>query len=183
MRFLCNNIWKEGSLFVLFCSYEIHRTRMLQMLFLVSLESSWGGGVRQSAWFHDIWTCSAKVLKYWMIFSLKIKLNHSWKFQRNWNVPLVLLERSWWARFNGIYLVRFGFQNGGHINFQKFRVWKEKSVENVVTHWTLTIQFKHDFLSYLAVQKIDTYIAKQCSHVEFPYFVMGSHLGQWHRPH
>jgi hypothetical protein len=25
-------------------------------------------------------------------------------------VPLVLLERSWWARFNGIYLVRFGFK-------------------------------------------------------------------------
>jgi hypothetical protein len=43
----------------------------------------------------------------------------------------------------------------------------------------LTIQFKHDFLSYLVVQKIDTYSAKQCSHVdEFPSFVMGSHLGQ-----
>jgi hypothetical protein len=27
-------------------------------------------------------------------------------------------------------------------------------------------------------QKIDTYIAKQCSHVEIPQFVMGSHLGQ-----
>jgi hypothetical protein len=25
---------------------------------------------------------------------------------------------------------------------------------------------------------MDTDIAKQCSHVEFPYFVMGSHLGQ-----
>jgi hypothetical protein len=49
------------------------------------------------AWFHDIWTCSAKVLEYWMISSLKIKLNRSWKFRRNWNVPLVLLERSWWA--------------------------------------------------------------------------------------
>ncbi len=61
------------------------------------------------AWFHDIWTCCAKVLEYWMISSLKIKLNRSWKFQRNWNVPLILLERSWWAGFNGIYLVRFGF--------------------------------------------------------------------------
>jgi len=40
-----------------------------------------------------------KVLEYWMISSLKIKLNGSWKFQRNWNVPLVLLERSWWAGF------------------------------------------------------------------------------------
>jgi hypothetical protein len=25
-------------------------------------------------------------------------------------VPLVLLEWSWWAGFNGIYLVRFGFR-------------------------------------------------------------------------
>jgi hypothetical protein len=29
------------------------------------------------AWFHDVWTCSAKVLEYWMISSLKIKLNRS----------------------------------------------------------------------------------------------------------
>jgi hypothetical protein len=61
-------------------------------------------------WFHDVWTCDAKVLEYWIIFSLKIKLNRSWKFQRSWNVPLMSLERSWWARFNGIYLVRFGFR-------------------------------------------------------------------------
>jgi hypothetical protein len=38
---------KEGNLFVLFCTYEIHRTRMLQIAFLVSLESSRGGGVHQ----------------------------------------------------------------------------------------------------------------------------------------
>jgi len=61
--------------------------------------------------------------------------------------------------------------------FQKTRFWKEKSVENVVTLEGFTIQFKHDLLLYLAIQKIDTYIAKQCSHVEFPYFVMGSHFG------
>jgi hypothetical protein len=36
--------------------------------------------------------------------------NRSWKFRRNWKVPLVLLETSWWAGFNGIYLVRFGFR-------------------------------------------------------------------------
>jgi len=47
------------------------------------------------AWFHDLWTCSAKVLEHWMISTLKIKLNHSWKFQKKWNVPLVLLKRSW----------------------------------------------------------------------------------------
>jgi hypothetical protein len=33
---------KEGSLF---CNYEIHQTRMLQIVFLVSLESSQWGGV------------------------------------------------------------------------------------------------------------------------------------------
>jgi hypothetical protein len=40
----------------------------------------------------------------------QIKLNHSWKFRRSWNMHLVLLERSWWAGYNGIYLVRFGFR-------------------------------------------------------------------------
>ncbi len=97
------------------------------------------------AWFHDVWTCGAKVLECWMIFSLKIKLNCSWKIRRNWNVPLVFLERSWWARFNGIELVRFGFrvweilifkwffaiENSN--KFQKTRFWKEKSVEDMVT--------------------------------------------------
>ncbi len=61
------------------------------------------------AWFH-VWTCGAKVLEYWMIFYLKIELNCSFNFWRNWNVPFLLLERSWWAGFNGIYLVRFGFR-------------------------------------------------------------------------
>jgi hypothetical protein len=116
---------------------------MLQIVFLVSLESS----LRRRgawAWFHDVWTCGAKVLEYWMISSLKIKLNRSWKSRRDWNVPLVLLERSWWAGFNGIYLVRFGFRMWEILifkwflllkiqtNSQKTRFWKEKSVEDVV---------------------------------------------------
>jgi hypothetical protein len=72
---------KEGNfIFVLFCSYEIHWTGMLQIVFLVSLESSAAGrgGVGPWAWFHDgleFWTCSAKVLEYWKNSSLKIKLN------------------------------------------------------------------------------------------------------------
>ncbi len=39
----------EGRCFVLlcFCTYEIHRAGMLQIVFLVSLESSWGEGVHQ----------------------------------------------------------------------------------------------------------------------------------------
>jgi hypothetical protein len=30
--------------------------------------------------------------------------------KRNCDVPLVLLERSWRFKFNGIYVVRFGFR-------------------------------------------------------------------------
>jgi hypothetical protein len=73
------------------------------------LESSPGGGVHWLG-FMAFGLAVQKVLEYWMISSLKIKLNHTWKFRRNWNVPLVFLERSWWAGFNGIYLVRFGFR-------------------------------------------------------------------------
>jgi hypothetical protein len=132
---------KEGSLF---CSYEIQRTGMLQIVLLVSWESCrWGRGAW--AWFHDVWTCGAKVLEYWMNSSLKIKLYRSWKFWRNWNVPLVLLERSCWVGFMGIYLVRFGFRMWKRYWFlsdfyrwkfkfiQKTRFWKEKLVEDVVT--------------------------------------------------
>jgi hypothetical protein len=95
------------------------------------------------AWSHDVWTWSAKVLEYWIIFSLKIKLNCIWKFWRNWNVLLVLLERCWWPRFNRIYLVRFGFKMWDDCKmifafensnkFQKTKFWKEKLVENMVT--------------------------------------------------
>jgi hypothetical protein len=41
---------KEGSLLVLFCfvcTYEIHQTGMLQIMFLVSLESLRGGRVHR----------------------------------------------------------------------------------------------------------------------------------------
>jgi len=109
LRFLQfqHRVWTsiyEGRLFVLFCNYEIHRTGMLQIMFFGVFGKL---SMRRGAW---AWTCSAKVFEYLMIFSLKIELSRSWIFLRNWNVPLVLLERSWWAGFNGIYLVRFGFR-------------------------------------------------------------------------
>ncbi len=106
--------------------------------------SSRQGGVH-GLWFHEVWICRAKVLEYWMISWLKIKLNRSWKFRRNWNVPVMLLERSWWVGFNGIYLVRFGFrmweiwilkwflQLKIQKKSKKTRFWKEKSVEDVLT--------------------------------------------------
>jgi hypothetical protein len=60
-------------------------------------------------------------------------------------MPLVLLERSWLAGFNGIYLGKIWIQNAGNIDFKvifvtensnkflKTRFWKEKSVEDLVT--------------------------------------------------
>jgi hypothetical protein len=58
---------KEVS-FILFCSYEVHGTRMLHIrdasdcvlgVFgkLLMRRGAW-------AWFHDAWTCGAKVLEY-----------------------------------------------------------------------------------------------------------------------
>jgi hypothetical protein len=81
------------------------------------------------AWFHGVWTCAIKVLEYWMFFSLKIKLNCSWNFWWNWNVPSVLFERSWWAGFDGIYLVRFGF-----------RMW-----EILIFKWFLPLKIQINF--------------------------------------
>jgi hypothetical protein len=54
---------KEGSLFVLFYTYdEIHRTRMLQIMFLVCLASSQGGGgVQRLGGFMAAWTCGVEV--------------------------------------------------------------------------------------------------------------------------
>jgi hypothetical protein len=67
-------LWKEGNLFcfVSFCNYEIHQTKMLQIVFLVSLESSWWGGVHGLGSMTFGLACNAKVLDHWMIFSLKI---------------------------------------------------------------------------------------------------------------
>jgi hypothetical protein len=112
---------------------------------VISLFGKLSGAEVSRHWFHDIWTCGAKVLGYRMISSLKIKLNCNWNFWRNWNVPLLFLERSWWAGFNGIYLVRFGFRMWEilslkwflplkiQINSKKSGFWKEKSVEDVLT--------------------------------------------------
>jgi hypothetical protein len=66
---------------------------------------------------------------------------------------------------------------------QKTRFGKEKSVEDVVTLEGLPFNSSMISFHIWLFKLINTYIAKQCSHVEFPYFVIGSHLGQWHKPH
>jgi hypothetical protein len=78
------------------------------------------------AWFHGIWTSGVEVLEYWKISTLKIKLNPSWNFGKNWNVGLLSLERSWWAGFNRIYLVRFGFKMWEILFLNDFCCWRFK---------------------------------------------------------
>jgi len=79
----------------------------------------------------------------------------------------VLLERSWWVGFNGIYLVSFGFRMWEILIFKWFLLLKiqinskkpgffgrKKISWRHDNTWRLTIQFKHDFLSYLVIQRI-----------------------------
>jgi hypothetical protein len=96
--------------FILFCLYLWDALNRDASGHVLGLFGKLLRGRAASPWFHGIWTCSVEVYEYWMISSLKIRLNRSWRFLRNWNVPLVMLERSWWAGFNEIYLVRFGFR-------------------------------------------------------------------------
>jgi hypothetical protein len=90
---------------VLICTDEIHQTGMFQIVLLISFDEH--GCIGLVSCHLDLW---CRIFEYWMIFSMKIKLNCSWNFWRNWNVPLEFLERSWWAGFNGIFFVRFGFR-------------------------------------------------------------------------
>jgi hypothetical protein len=115
---------KEGSLFFLFCSLIMRSTelgcfRSLSWCLSKALDKE--GCMGLVPWRLDLQCKSSWI---WMISSLKITLNRSWNFQRNWNVPLVLLERSWWAGFNGIYLVRFGFRMWEILILKWFRLLK-----------------------------------------------------------
>jgi hypothetical protein len=55
-----------------------------------------------------------------MNLSLKIQLNHNRKFQSNWDVPLVLLERSRREGFNEISFLWFGLRMWEILNFKWF---------------------------------------------------------------
>jgi hypothetical protein len=124
--FNCTHLsMKEGSLFVLFCLYLWDPPNQDASDCVLGLFGKLSRRRGASAWFHSIWICGVEVLEYWMISCLTIKLNRIWKFWRNWNVP-ILLERSWWAGFNGIYLVRFGFRRQEILIFKWFFPWKCK---------------------------------------------------------
>jgi len=98
---------KQSSLFVLFCTDEIHRTGMLRtgmlhIVFLVSLESSLSRR-GASAWFHGIWTCGVEA--QWKLNEILVE-NFGGIGMCLWCCWKDLDEQD----FNGIYLVRFGFR-------------------------------------------------------------------------
>ncbi len=78
------------------------------------------------ALFHGVWTCNVIFFEYWMISSLKIKLNCSWKFRRNWNVLLVLLERPWWTRLMEFIWWDLDSECGRYWFLSDFCHWKFK---------------------------------------------------------
>ncbi len=59
---------------------------------------------------------------------------------------------------------------------QKPRFWKAKSVENVVTLEGLP--FNSSMIFHIWLYKKSIHTLQNNVHVESPYFVMGSHLGQ-----
>ncbi len=69
---------KEGSLFC-FVVMKSNKLRCFKLYFWCLGKISRRRGAWP--WFHDVWIGGAIFLIYWMIFSLKTKLNHSCKFQ------------------------------------------------------------------------------------------------------
>jgi len=67
---------KQSSFVVLFCLYLWDPSNWDASACILGffLQLSRTGAL---AWFYGVWTCGVKVLEYWMIFSLKIKLDRS----------------------------------------------------------------------------------------------------------
>ncbi len=142
-------LWSKVVCLFCFCTYDFHRTqpgcfRLCSWSLWKALKEE--GCIGLVSWHLDLWCRSSWILND---SSLKIKLNYI--VAENFGgigvyVPLVLLERSWWASWiNGILFGKIWIRNVGAIDsklisaiensnkFQKTRFWKEKSVENVVT--------------------------------------------------
>jgi hypothetical protein len=97
--------------FDLFCSHEIHRTGMLQIVCSWCLwKSSWWGGVHGALlpWMFGL--VVQKFLNIEWFLHCKNKVSRTWKLWRNWNVPLVvigrkiLMNRIWWNLFDKIWI-------------------------------------------------------------------------------
>ncbi len=147
---MCFHPKKVVCLFCLYWWDPLNRDASDCVLGILGKLSKKEGCIGLVSWCLDLQWRNSWVL---MISSLKIKFNCSWNFSRNWNVPLMLLERSWWAAFNGIYLVRFGF-----------RMW-----DILIFKWflSLKIQIKFKKPGFGRKTQLRTW----------------EHLGQRHRPH
>ncbi len=110
----------------------------------------------------------------------------NYSITNNWDVPLMLLERSPRARFTGMYFKVLDLECGWFLSIKiQINYKKQVNLDGKIS-WKhgqtsrSTIQFNYDFLSDLTLQNLDIYLAKQCQYVEIPYFAIGSHLGQSH---
>jgi hypothetical protein len=112
-------LWRKVVCFVVMRSTELGCFRSCSWCLWKAFDKE--GCMGLVTWCLDLWCKSSWILND---FSLEIKLNQSWNFQRNWNVPLVFLERSWWAGFNEIYLIRFGFRMWEVLIFKWFLLLK-----------------------------------------------------------
>ncbi len=145
----------EGILFVLFVSHlwDLPNWGISDCILDVFGKLSMRRGAL--AWSQIVSICGVEVLEYWMSFSLKIQLNHDRKFQSNWDVSLVLLERSRREGFNEISFLRFGLRMWEILNFKWFLSLKiqinckkpcfgRKNRWRTYHAWRSTIQFKYE---------------------------------------
>jgi len=105
------NLWRKVVSLFCFVLFVLMKSTGLGCLRLFSW-SLWKALDEEGCMGLVPWCLDLRCKSFWILnfFSLKVKLNHSWKLWKNWNVPLVLLKIFWWLGFNVIYLVRFGFK-------------------------------------------------------------------------
>ncbi len=74
-----------------------------------------------------------------------------------WDVPMVLLEKSQWSRFNGIYFVSFEFIKMWEISkFKRFLSLQiQINYKNEVLEGKINWECGHTCKTYLNLQKLD----------------------------
>jgi hypothetical protein len=106
----------------------------------------------------------------------------------------MLLQRSWSAGFNGIYFISSGVRMWEILKFEWFLSLKIQINYKKPGKfgWKYQLKTWSHFQVYHSIQlglpfifnssKIGYIPCKTMPYVEFPYFAIASHLGQWHRP-
>ncbi len=149
-------LWRKVVCFVLFCFLVMRSTK--PGCFRLCSWYLWKALDEEGCMGLVPWCLVLAVQKFLIIEWLlhwKFNSNRSWKFWRNWNVPLVLLERSWWAGFNGIL---FG------------KAWIQTCREILILKWFLLLKNSNK------LQKKPSFGRKNQLRT-------WSLLGQWHGPY